>query len=166
MKFNRIHWPLPARGTKAACFGIVRFSTIRGHACSSAIRLCFYLFKRLKSDVYRRSQDPFASQKSLYFQACFQGPKSQKSGSQGIQKTTKSTPKSIKNDFREKSIFATHSTRQPRFSSPKRWNFNSKIDSKMTWKQARTKKISLKFLELKKLIYTGPQITPKSNKIL
>ena len=39
-----IRWPLLARGTKAAGFGLVHFLTISGH-CFSAIRLCFYVFR-------------------------------------------------------------------------------------------------------------------------
>ena len=49
-------------------------------------------------------------------------------------------------------------------SRPSKFPFRNPY--KMTWKQAWTKKTTLKVLELQKLIYTGPKITPRSNKIL
>ena len=52
----------------------------------------------------------------------------------------------------------------PRFGSLKRRYVDSEIDKKMTWKQARNKQ--KRNFENSKLIYTGPEITPKSNKRL
>ena len=45
-----IRRPLLARGTKVACLDLIVFLSISGH-CYSAIRLCFYFFRGLKSVV-------------------------------------------------------------------------------------------------------------------
>ena len=77
-------------------------------------------------------------QKFIKFQVCFQGEKKQKSGYRPWN--------SLKNDFREESIFAIPSLRKPRFGSPKRRNFDSEIDKNMTWKQAPNKNDILSFM--------------------
>ena len=50
------------------------------------------------------------SQKNTSFETCLQGLKNQRNGSQGIKKHYKSIPKFFKNDFHEKSNFATLSS--------------------------------------------------------
>ena len=121
---QKIRWPLLARGTKGVGLDLIRFLTISS-PCYSALRLCFYIPRGLKSgsDSATRSlaQDPLHHKKSLYFQACFQGSRNQKNGSPGLKKTIKNRLRNLqKNDFREKSIFAILCMRRPRSGSPKR----------------------------------------------
>ena len=99
------------------------------------------------------------------FQACFRSLKSQKNVSRGIQEPIETILKVFENDFHEKSIVAIPSMRKPRFASPRRRNFDSEIDKEITWKRALQKQ-NFQVLELQKLLYTDPKITPKSNKIL
>ena len=69
----------------------------------------------------------FITNKRFIFKSVFKARKTQKSGSQGFQKTN-SIPKCIKNDLGDKSTFAIPSRRKPRFGHPKRRNFDSEID--------------------------------------
>ena len=75
-KIIEIRRPLHARGTKAASLGLVALLTISGH-CYSAIRLCFYVFRRPKYPQIctrnSRTHEALQHKKSLHFQACFQG---------------------------------------------------------------------------------------------
>ena len=151
---TKVAGPCSARGAKAARMGfLVSFVSSDGLNRDS--------FTLPRS----RPQDPFASQRSLYFLACLQSSKTRKLAPEAFQKQSKSFPKSMENDFRGKSIFAILSMRKTRFGSPKRRNFDAIIDKKMTWIQARTKKQDFKLLGFKKLIYTGPKISPKSCKL-
>ena len=90
--------------------------------------------------------------------------KTRKRAPKAFKKRENSTPTFIKNDFGEKSIFAIQPLRKPRFLSPRHRNADPEIDQKRPGNKPEQKKIKL--LEIKKLIYTGPEITLKSMKIL
>ena len=81
----------------------------------------------------------FFIQDRFVFKLVFKAKRTRKTVPKALKKQQKSIPKFIKNDFHEKSFFAIRSMGKPRFGSPKRRNFDSEIDKKMTWKQARNK---------------------------
>ena len=77
-------------------------STIIGRVFSyqpSAVEL-------LTSPSTRRAQTPLHHRKSMNFEACFQSHKTRKNCPMASKKSKTSTPKSMKNDFREKLFFA------------------------------------------------------------
>ena len=88
-----IRRPLLARGTRAAGFGLIAFLLSSGH-CYSGIRQCFYVFRGPRCRVDRRPQFHYSgsvsSPKVPSCSSVFSRPrKNQKSGSQGVKKTTK-----------------------------------------------------------------------------
>ena len=107
IKNRWIRRPLLAKSTRDAQWVMV-FLTISGHA----FQLSGYVFMSLEGPntlwiclASSTSQDPFASQKSFYFQTCFQGPQNQKNGSEGLQKKTKFEPEIHKKRFTWKVTF-------------------------------------------------------------
>ena len=121
-------------------------------------------FISLEAQIPRRSASPVQGLRirlHLLFSSLVSRPKkTEKRLPRPPKKQQKSTPKSTKNGFCEKSIFAILSMRRPRFWSPKRRNSDAEVDKQITWKQARTKQSQGFWIQ--KLIYTGPKITPKS----
>ena len=117
--------PCSARDTKAALMGfLVSYVSLEG-------------FNRDSFTLPRSTpQDPFASQRSLYFLACLQGSKTRKLAPKTFKKRSKSFPTSMIKDFCEKPFFATPARRKRRFGRPKRRNFEPEIDNNMTWKPA------------------------------
>ena len=78
----------------------------------------------------------------------------------------KSIPNFVNRDLQEQLFFfAIVSLRKPRFGSPRRQNFESEIDTKMTWNQAKQKTFFKHFCH-QKLPSAGPKIIPKSTTIL
>ena len=125
-RFAMFVFPLVPFFFMLAIAGVENFQTAR----------VAFIRKTLAAAV-KPQQNPFVSLEIHVFWICFQGLKKQKSSVQGFGKTRKSTSKFIKNDFCEKSNVAIPSMRKHWFVSPKRRNFDSEIDKKGIWKQAR-----------------------------
>ena len=96
------------RGTKAARLFSRVFLSISSH-CYSASSPCFYVFRGLKNLqialTRSRMWDLGFRQKSLRFQACFQGLKNQKNSSQSPSKTLKIHSGSLSKRFSRKVDF-------------------------------------------------------------
>ena len=140
-----IRRPLLARGTKAAWLGIVRFSTIMGHAFSYKAMLLSVL--RAQIGGGSALPDPelrirYITKNPSIYKFVFKAQETRKAAPKASKNRHKSIPKFITNNFRGKSFFAKPSLRKPRFGSTKRRNFDSDIDNEMTWNQTQKNEIS------------------------